>query len=387
MYQVAIIGSGGISDSHIQAYLQFPEKCRIVALVDTYTEKAALKAAKYGLKAKVYRDHHSLLNDAKFDLASVCAPPYVHAEIAIDLLNAGKHVLVEKPMATCLQECDRMLRAAQASGKLLSVVAQNRYRTPIWKLEKMVESGIIGKVVHAQVDSFWWRGRNYYDLWWRGTWEKEGGGCLLNHAVHHIDLFQWIIGMPIEIQAVIANVAHDNSEVEDYALGVLRYANGSIGQITTSLVHHGEPQQFVIQGERATIAAPWKVVASEQKENGFPVPNPALEAKIQSQYDRLPELVHTGHAGQIANVFAAMDGAEELFADAHAGRRTIELITALYYAGTYGEKVKLPLLPSHPFYTNQGILTNAPRFYKKTKSVENFADEETIVVTPSEQRA
>ena len=177
MIRVAIIGTGGISDSHIQAYLQFPEKCQIVALVDIYPEKAVQKANQYELTARIYADHQALLNDGQFDLASICTPPYVHAEIAVNVLKAGKHVLVEKPMATSLQECDRMLAAAQASGRLLSVIAQNRFTTPMWRLKKVVEQGVIGKVLHAQVDSFWWRGSNYYNLWWRGTWEKEGGGC------------------------------------------------------------------------------------------------------------------------------------------------------------------------------------------------------------------
>lgn len=387
MIRVAIIGTGGISDSHIQGYLQFPDQCQIVALCDIYPDKAARKAEKFGLNAKVYDDHRSLLNDGKFDLASVCTPPYVHAEIAINVLNAGKNALAEKPMATSLKECDQMIDAAQASGKLLSIVAQNRFKTPNWNLKKMVESGVIGKIVHAQVDSFWWRGHNYYDLWWRGTWEKEGGGCTLNHAVHQVDLFQWIVGVPSELQAILANVGHDNSEVEDFSTTVLKYANGSIGQINASLVHHGEPQQFVVQGERATIAAPWKVIASKQKENGFPESNSALEAEIQSMHDRLPELAYEGHAGQIGNVLAAIQGSEALLIDGHAGRRTIDLITAIYYAGTYDKKVKLPLTPDNPFYTTEGILANAPRFYRKTKSVENFADEEIIVGAASDQKS
>lgn len=387
MFKVAIIGTGGISDSHIQAYLQFPTQCQIIALVDIYPEKAVRKAEQYGLNAKVYHDHRALLNDGGFDLASVCTPPYVHASITLDLLNAGKHVLVEKPMATSLAECDQMLAAAQASGALLSVVAQNRYKTPHWKLKQLVEADVIGKIVHAQVDSFWWRGQNYYDLWWRGTWEKEGGGCTLNHAVHQIDLFQWIIGMPVSLQAIIANVAHDNSEVEDFSTAVLRYAHGGIGQITASLLHHGEPQQFVIQGQNATIAAPWKVVTSKQRGNGFPDPDWALTEKIQALYDQWPELVYTGHTGQIANVLAALAGVEELLIDGHAGRRTIELITAIYYAGAYETKVTLPLTPSNPFYTTEGILAHAPRFHRKTKNIENFADDTIIVGAASDQTA
>ena len=386
MIRVAIIGTGGISDSHIQAYLRFPEKCQIVALVDIYPEKAAQKAKQYDLKAPIYSDHQLLLADGQFDLASICTPPFVHAEITINVLTAGKHVLVEKPMATSLKECDQMLAAAQASGKLLSVIAQNRFSSPMWKLKQVVERDVIGRIVHAQVDSFWWRGQNYYNLWWRGTWEKEGGGCTLNHAVHHIDLFQWIVGQPVELQAIIANVAHDNSEVEDFSTAVLRYANGSIGQITASLVHHGEPQQFVIQGERATIAAPWKVIASRQRGNGFPEPDRDLAAEIQAVYEGIPDLTYTGHTGQIDNVLAAIDGEAELVIDGHAGRRTIDLISAIFYAGSFGEKVKLPLSPDNPFYTSEGILAQAPRFHRKTTSVENFAEGEIVVGALSDQR-
>ncbi|KAA2302267.1 Gfo/Idh/MocA family oxidoreductase, partial [Clostridioides difficile] len=103
------------------------------------------------------------------DLVSVCTPPYTHAPIACDFMQAGTHVLVEKPMASSLEEADLMLRAAQASGKLLSVVAQNRFTTPMMKLKGVLDSKRMGPIVHVQVDSFWWRGHNYYDLWWRGT--------------------------------------------------------------------------------------------------------------------------------------------------------------------------------------------------------------------------
>ncbi|MET1168283.1 Gfo/Idh/MocA family oxidoreductase, partial [Bacillus velezensis] len=160
------------------------------------------------------------------DLVSVCTPPYTHASIACDFMQAGAHVLVEKPMASSLEEADLMLRAAQESGKLLSVVAQNRFTTPMMKLKGVLDSKRMGPIVHVQVDSFWWRGHNYYDLWWRGTWEKEGGGCTLNHAVHHIDAMLWMMGPPVELQAMMANTAHDNAEVEDISMAMLRFQEG-----------------------------------------------------------------------------------------------------------------------------------------------------------------
>ncbi len=385
MIRVAIIGAGGIADSHIEGYLKFKDRCEIVGLVDIYPEKAAQKLSRYGLNAKVYNDHHALLSDVQFDLASICLPPFVHATIAIDLLNAGKHVLVEKPMATCLQECDQMLSAAETNARLLSVVAQNRFKTPMMKLKALLESGVIGAIRHAQVDSFWWRGRSYYDLWWRGTWEKEGGGCTMNHAVHQIDLFQWMMGMPQSLQAVVTNIAHDNSEVEDFSTAVLFYAHGAVGQINASLVHHGEPQQLVVQGERATIASPWRVRASLPRANGFPEDNPALEAEIQSRYDSLPALAYEGHAGQIANLLGAIQGRERLLIDGKAGRNTIELVAAIYAAGFSGQRITLPLTADNPFYTQEGILKRAPRFHDKTRSVENFADSEIVVGSLSDQ--
>jgi predicted dehydrogenase len=245
------------------------------------------------------------------------------------------------------------------------------------KLKRVLESGLAGRVLHAQADSFWWRGGNYYDLWWRGTWSKEGGGCTLNHAVHHIDLFQWMMGgLPTEVRSVSLNLAHENSEVEDFSTSILAYPDGSVGQITASLVHHGEEQQLVFQSERAKVAVPWTVTAGTQKENGFPEENPSLKAELQEFYDALPAVEHEGHDGQIANFLAALGGREALLVDGEQGRRTLELITAIYQAGHLDQTVRLPLAPDAPFYTRDGILKHARHFHEKTKSVENFANDE-----------
>ncbi len=376
MLKVAILGTGAISDSHIQAYQKFNDRCQVVALVDLFPEKAAEKVAKHGLQATVYRDYQELLAKETFDVASICLPPFAHAQATVDLLRAGKHVLVEKPMATCLEECDAMLAAAEASGRLLSVVAQNRFQTPIMKLRSILASGLVGRILHAQVDSFWWRGANYYDLWWRGTWEKEGGGCTLNHAVHHIDLFQWLMGLPSEVQAITLNLAHENSETEDFATAVLFYEAGAVGQITASLVHHGEEQQMVFQCDRARVSVPWQVKAAVARENGFPEDNVALLLELQTRYDQLPALPFEGHEGQIANFLGAIEARERLLIDGREGRKTLELITAIHQSSHLGQKVRLPLRPTDPFYTRDGILKHARHFHEKSRSVENFASNE-----------
>lgn len=289
MLNIAIVGTGNISHQHIQGYLTFPERCRIVALVDIFPEKAEEKKARYGLHdAQVYPSHQAMLEAGiVIDLVDVCTPPYVHAEIAINALNRGKHVLCEKPMAASLEECDAMMAAQRACGKTLSIIAQNRFTDAFWRLKTAVDSGLAGKICHAQVDSFWWRGHCYYDLWWRGTWEKEGGGCTLNHAVHHIDAIQWMLGFPSEVVAMMTNVAHDNAEVEDLSAAIFRYPNGALTQLTASVVHHGEDQKIVIQGEKARISAPWNVFANQSAENGFP--------QAENDYVRENSLTAQGH--------------------------------------------------------------------------------------------
>ncbi|WP_405153898.1 Gfo/Idh/MocA family protein [Paenibacillus sp. FSL K6-0108] len=374
MLKVAIIGAGAISAAHITAYLAFPERCEIVAVVDMFTEKAQKRINEYGLEgAQAFTDYHELL-DQNIDLVSVCTPPYTHAPITCDFLDAGTHVLVEKPMASSLEEADMMLEAAQKSGKLLSVVAQNRFTTPMMKLKDVLDSKLVGPIVHVQVDSFWWRGHNYYDLWWRGTWEKEGGGCTLNHAVHHIDAMLWMMGPPVELQAMMANTAHDNAEVEDISMAMLRFQEGALGMITSSVVHHGEEQQLIFQGKEARVSVPWKIVASKARNNGFPEPNSDLEQQIQKIADELPDVIHVGHAGQVENVLNAIETGSPLLVDGMSGRNTLELIVGIYKSASTGEKVTFPLEAEDAYYTREGIMQHAVHFYEKKTAVENFED-------------
>ncbi|MDC3416901.1 Gfo/Idh/MocA family protein [Aquibacillus salsiterrae] len=376
MLKIAIIGAGAIAPAHIKSYLEFQDRCQIVAMCDGFPEKAEKLREQFHLTADIYDNHKDILNRNDIDLVSVCTPPYTHAEISIDFLHAGSNVLVEKPMASSLAECDAMNAAAKKNNKILSVVAQNRFTTPMMKLKQVLDTKLMGPIVHTQVDSYWWRGHSYYDLWWRGTWEKEGGGCTLNHAVHHIDIFQWMNGMPSEITAVSSNTSHDNAEVEDISIAIAKYDNGSLAQITSSVVHHGEEQQLIFQGKNARVSAPWKLKASKSQENGFPKEDKDLEDKLQHYYDQLEDLKYQGHSGQIDNVLTAIETNGNVLIDGIQGRKTLELITAIYQSSSLGKTVKLPLTEESPFYTREGVLKNATHFYEKTTSIDNFGSGE-----------
>ncbi|WP_156759115.1 Gfo/Idh/MocA family protein [Microbacterium karelineae] len=375
MLRIGIIGTGSIANAHINGYLAFPGECEIVALADVVPGKAAEKAAEFGLTgATGYDDPTRMIAEAGLDLVSIATPPSTHAALSIAALEGGAHVLVEKPMAPSLEECDAMLAAQERSGRILSVVAQNRFRDDLATLKTVVDSGLLGSVSHVRVDSAWWRGLSYYDLWWRGTWEKEGGGCVLNHAIHHIDLLLWLLGSPSEITAMLANAQHDNSEVEDLSVAVFRYERG-LAQLTSSVVHHGEEQEIVIQGQHARVSHPWDVIAERAGGGGFPAAGgaPDVVAEIEALVAGREPLAHLGHEGQIGDLLAAIREGRAPIADGVDGRNAIEVVTAIYQAGIEHELVSLPLKADDPYRRSGYLVEHAPHFFEKERSLAEAA--------------
>lgn len=369
---VAIIGTGAIANIHTASYQQLSDRCEIVALCDMYPDKAKALAAHFGLHADIYSNYHDMLLRNDIHVVSVCLPPSAHAQVSIDAMDAHKQVLVEKPMAPSLSECDAMITAAKRNEVLLSPVAQNRFRTPMMRLKYLLDNHSAGKVLFASVHSLWWRGQNYYDLWWRGTWEKECGGCTMSHAVHQLDLLQWMVGLPQEVTAVIANVAHDNSECEDIAVSIFRYPT-MLAQMTASLIAHDEGQELIFQTEQARLSVPWRIASSKALENGFPQDDTETRERLESLYNELPQLPVEGHPAQIENFFDAIEGKKELLVDGVQGRNTIELIMAIYKSSVTKTTVSLPLVPDDPLYTREGLVTTMPRFHEKKRNIENFA--------------
>lgn len=371
MLRIGIIGTGGIADAHINGYLAFADDCQIVALADVVEGKAAQKADAFDLTGvAAFDDPLEMIAAGRLDIVSIATPPSTHAALAIAALDAGINVLVEKPMAPSLEECDAMLAAEKRSGKMLSVVAQNRFRDDLATLKEVVDSGLLGSISHVRVDSAWWRGLPYYDLWWRGTWEKEGGGCTLNHAIHHIDLLLWLLGSPSEITAMLANAQHDNAEVEDLSVAVFRYDRG-LAQLTSSVVHHGQDQAIVIQGADAMISQPFAVAAEHARPDGFPEHGGDVDvvARIEALVAARTPLAHLGHEGQIGDVLEAIRDGRAPIAGGQDGRNAVEVVTAIYKAGFERQFVSLPLSASDPYYRAGQLVANAPHFYEKTASL------------------
>jgi hypothetical protein len=149
----------------------------------------------------------------------------------------------------------------------------------------------------------------------------------------------------------------------------MKYGSGAVAQVTSSVIHHGEEQQIIFQGEKARISAPWKVFASKSRPNGFPDSDLEFEDELIAYYTALPKLKHTGHAGQLDDVMAAVEKGDKPFVTSSHGKNTIQLITAIYKAGTTGSTVSFPIEKDDPFYTVKGIMENVPHYYEKSVSV------------------
>jgi predicted dehydrogenase len=380
MLRIGIVGTGGIAVAHAEGYQRFADRCEVVAVCDVVPGKAAERRGELGLPgARAYERLEDMLAAEGLDLVSVTTPPSTHAELAITALRAGVDVLVEKPMAPSLEECDAMIAAAAEHGRVLSVVAQNRFRDDMATLKEVLDSGLLGPVSHVQVSSAWWRGTAYYDLWWRGTWESEGGGCTLNHAIHHLDLTLWMLGTPRAVTAVLTNAQHENAEVEDLSVAVLQY-DRALAEVTSSVVHHGEEQAIVVQGRHARVSQPWSVAAESAAPNGFPSPggDAARVAQIEALAAAHHSLEHQGHAGQIGDVLDAVCERRRPAIDGADGRRAVELVTAIYEAGIERRTVDLPLQPDDPYYRAGTLVERAPRFYAKTASVSDLPGAITV---------
>lgn len=344
----------------MKGYQAHSRDCRILAVADIDEAKAKAAAQEIGPDVAAYNDYEQLLARDDIQLVSICTPPFVHAPAAIAALQAGKHVLVEKPMAASLAEADAMLRAAEESGRSLNIVFQYRFGASWWEAKQVVESGLLGPLKFGSAQCLWWRGHRYYEAWWRGTWEQECGGATINHAVHHIDMLLWLMGPVESVYADMETVAHD-VEVEDLSLAIVRFASGALGSIVSTVSDHHNLDRIEVTGERAAISLPWDVRALKELPNGFGEPAPDVVQEIEAFRRTVKTPPHGGHAAQIADVIAAIREGRPSTVDGVEGRRSLELITAIYKSASTGEKVCLPLSPDDPFYTTEGLRAHVKR--------------------------
>lgn len=225
--KVAVIGCGNISVMHLDSIVSL-EEAELVSVCDIKPERAQKTAQKYGVKA--YVDYKEMFNTEKLDAVHICLPHYLHVPVACDAFKKGINVLSEKPMSINYEDALLAVELAQECNVKYGVIFQCRYNTPSQLIKKRIEDGSLGAVKCGRTTLTWFRPDDYYDSSdWKGTWDKEGGGVVIDQAIHSIDLANWMIGSePIEVQASLHNRNHKNMIVEDSAEGLIKYKNGAL---------------------------------------------------------------------------------------------------------------------------------------------------------------
>jgi predicted dehydrogenase len=346
-YGFGIVGCGMISTFHARAIADV-RGAKLVACFDTREPAAAKFAAENGCKAYVRLE--AMLADPKVDIVTIATPSGAHMEPAVAAAKAGKHVIVEKPLEITLKKCDRMIEACAEAGVQLGAIFPSRFHDSSVKLKRAIELGRFGRLTVGDAYVKWFRTQAYYDSGaWRGTWALDGGGALMNQAIHSVDLLSWLMGPVAEIQANTATLAHQRIEVEDVAVATLRFANGALGVLeATTAAYPGYLKRIEIHGsegsavlEEEDIKA-WDFAKSRKEDQAI------LEQMRQHKSggggaSDPAAIGHHGHAMQFREFVEAVRKDRPPAIDGHEGRRSVEIILGVYAAAESGKTVKLPL--------------------------------------------
>ena len=341
----AIIGCGRISPNHIAAAIE--NNLNIVALCDIDKEKMQQTKDNFDLQdnVKFYTDYNALLNSEDIDLIAICTESGNHGAIALDCIDAGVNLIIEKPIALSLEEADLIIQKAKEKNVKVSACHQNRFNKSVQKVREAVEHGRFGKLLHGTAHIRWNRGEDYYkQAPWRGTWEQDGG-ALMNQCIHNIDLLRWMMGDEIvEVVGMTDNLNHDFIEAEDLGLALVRFANGSYGVIegTTNVFPKNLEETLYLFGQQGTVKVGGKSVNiieewlfADQLDNA---------EEVKAKYHENPPSVYGfGHNPLYADVIDAIQTDREPYVTAEDGRRALELVLAIYKSAAEGKSVKFPL--------------------------------------------
>jgi predicted dehydrogenase len=332
-----IVGAGGIAAVHAKAIASLPG-ARLVAVTDAVPAAAAAFAAAHGCAAEPGLD--ALLARPDVDVVSVCVPSGQHAEIGVPAAQAGKHLVVEKPIDVTLAAADRLIGAARAAGVALTVISQHRFDPGLIEARRLLDEGALGRLVLGEASTKWYRSQAYYDsAAWRGTRAMDGGS-LMNQGIHYVDLLRWCMGPVGEVTALCATQTHQ-IEVEDTSLAALRFSSGALGTIVASTsVFPGFAQRLEVTGTEGTItiedgAIVRRAFGSGAQEPGGP---PGGTAAVGSN----PAAVEVAsHVAQLADLLAAIEAGREPAVTGESGRAALEIVLAVYESARSGRPVTL----------------------------------------------
>lgn len=349
--RVALIGCGRISFKHIEAFIDNKDFMTLVATCDPVVDRAEAKKAEY-LKSipnstvEVFADYKEMLSAIKPDIVTIATESGTHKAIAIDCLNAGAHVIVEKPMALSTSDAQEMIDCAKKNKKKLSVCFQNRFNAPIQKLREAYKKDRFGRILHGMVQIRWNRNEGYYaEAPWRGTWEQDGG-TLMNQCTHGIDLLQWMMGEDaVRVQAQTRRFLRP-IEAEDFGCAIVEFASGAVGiiegtadvypkNLNETLSIFGEKGTAVIGGLAVNKIETWRFSDSE-------LVGDTEEKVLDPNAIDPPTVYGFGHTALFKDFVHAIKENREPLISGEKGKKALDIILAIYESQKTGKAIDLP---------------------------------------------
>jgi UDP-N-acetyl-2-amino-2-deoxyglucuronate dehydrogenase len=338
-FRIALVGCGRISKNHFDA-IEKIDGLELVAVCDVDPTRVEQAAKERGVEC--FTSYEKMLKESNADVITIATPSGLHTDQGVAAARAGKHVVMEKPMAISLTGADALVHACDKAGVQLFVVKQNRLNPPIQLLKRAIDKNRFGRIYMASCTVHWARPQEYYDQApWRGTWEFDGG-AFMNQASHYVDLIQWLMGPVESVMAKTATLAR-RIETEDTGVAVLKFRSGALGSIQVTMLAYprnlegsitilGEKGSVKIGGTAVNKVDFWQFAEYDDDDKA-----------IESVDTNPPNVYGLGHQGYYRNVLAVLRGEAKPDTDGRAGRKSLELILGIYESAKTGRDVPLPL--------------------------------------------
>ena len=357
IFNVSIAGCGKVAHLHAKAILNIPE-ARLAGVWSRTLQTAENFASLY--KTKAWTDIASMVKENNTDLVIICTPHKFHMQPAVEAARAGANVLVEKPLASDLADCDAIISACNANNVKLGVISQRRWYSPVKRVKEAIEAGKIGKPVLGTITMLGWRDKAYYDAdAWRGTWDMEGGGVLVNQSPHQLDILLWYMGEIDEVYGIWRNLNHSYIDVDDTAVAVVKFKSGAIGNILVSNsqkpgifgkvhVHGANGASVGVQTDGgAMFIAGMSGIAEPPVNDLWTVPG---EENLLHEWNKSDSETFNNNDPtvfymqcQIEDYINALKNNREPLVTGADGRRTVELFTSIYRSSKANATIKFPL--------------------------------------------
>lgn len=335
----AIVGSGSIASVHAQAILSIPD-ATLGAIYGRSAAKVQELATQYNCDG--YTNYQEMLKKADIDAVSICTPSGMHTDFGIEAALAGKHVFIEKPIDVNLEKADLLIKTCQNQGVKLGIIFQRRYSEGVMALKKLLDQGKLGKLLFGGCYIKLYRSQAYYDSApWRGTWELDGGGVLMNQGIHYIDMLLYLTGAVAEVSGYCGTLGHVGLEVEDTASASIKFQSGALGVIEgTTCAYPGLVSRIDIYGTEGSAVIENDVLTFVQLKSGY-------EYKMESNTDDAgvssPGIDFQCHQRQFEEIVTALRTGVEPPISGLEGRKALEVVLAIYKSAFSGNRVSLPL--------------------------------------------